>query len=109
GQAMVTTAGSGSSGVEVFGMQVEDIASMPSLTSGGDDFGDISRLGEGIALGSGIARDLGLQVGDRLRLVSPDGPKSPMGGSSLRVMAYELVYVFTSGSPEIDRTRAYLP
>ena len=109
GQAMITTAGTGSSGVEVFGMLPADVAAIPSLTTGGDDFGDLSRLSEGIALGSGVARDLGLQVGDRLRLISPDGPKTAMGGSSLRVMSYELVYVFTSGSPEIDRTRAYLP
>ncbi|MDQ2064963.1 ABC transporter permease [Xinfangfangia sp. CPCC 101601] len=109
GQAMVTTAGNGSSGVQVYGMSVKDIEAIPSLTTGGDDFGEITRLSEGIALGSGIARDLGLQVGDRLRLISPDGPKTAMGGSSLRVMSYELVYVFTSGSPEIDRTRAYLP
>jgi len=95
--------------VEVFGMMPADVAAIPSLTTGGDDFGDIARLNEGIALGSGVARDLGLQVGDRLRLISPDGPKTAMGGASLRVMSYELVYVFTSGSPEIDRTRAYLP
>ena len=109
GQAMITAAGTGSSGVEVFGMMPADVAAIPSLTTGGDDFGDIARLTEGIALGSGVARDLGLQVGDRLRLISPDGPKTAMGGASLRVMSYELVYVFTSGSPEIDRTRAYLP
>ena len=107
GQAMVSSVG-GSSGVEVFGMAPADVEAIPSLTGGGDDFGDISRLSEGIALGSGIARDLGLQVGDRLRLISPDGAKTAMG-TSLRVMAYEVVYIFTSGSPEIDRTRAYLP
>ena len=109
GQAMITAAGTGSSGVEVFGMMPADVAAIPSLTTGGDDFGDIARLNEGIALGSGVARDLGLRVGDRLRLISPDGPKTAMGGASLRVMSYELVYVFTSGSPDIDRTRAYLP
>jgi lipoprotein-releasing system permease protein len=108
GQAMITTAGTGSSGVEVFGMAPEDVAAIPSLTAGGDDFGDMARFSEGIALGSGIARDLGLQVGDRLRLISPDGAKTAMG-QSLRVKAYEVVYIFTSGSPEIDRTRAYLP
>ena len=107
GQAMVSSVG-GSSGAEVFGMAPADVAAIPSLTAGGDDFGDISRLSEGIALGSGIARDLGLQVGDRLRLISPDGAKTAMG-TSLRVMAYEVVYIFTSGSPDIDRTRAYLP
>ena len=29
-------------------------------------------------------------------------------GNSPRVNAYEVVYVFSTGSPDIDRTRAYL-
>lgn len=106
GQAMLQSI-DGNSGVEIYGMAPEDVASIPSMTTGGDDFGDIARLDQGLALGSGIARDLGVQVGDRVRVISPDGPKTAMG-QSLRTNAYEVVYVFTSGSPEIDRTRAYL-
>lgn len=106
GQVMITANGR-NSGVEIHGMEPAELAAVPSLTEGEDDYGDIARLGEGIALGRGIARDLGVTVGDRIRLISPDGPKTPMG-SSLRVMSYEVVYIFTTGSPEIDRTRAYL-
>ena len=107
GQAMISTA-EANSGVQVFGMAPADVASIPALTTGGDDFGDIARLPDGIALGSGVARALGLSVGDRVRLISPDGAKTAMG-TSLRVKAYEVVYIFTSGSPDIDRTRAFLP
>jgi lipoprotein-releasing system permease protein len=107
GQAMVSTA-EANGGVQVFGMAPEDVESIPALTSGEDDFGDITRLSEGIAIGSGVARDLGVAVGDRVRLISPDGARTAMG-TSLRVKAYEVVFIFTSGSPDIDRTRAFLP
>lgn len=107
GQVMGTANGV-NAGVEVFGMAPEDVAGVPSLTSGGDDIGDLARFPEGIALGSGLARELNVTVGDRIRLISPDGVKTAFG-TSPRVNAYEVVQVFTTGSPEIDRLRAYLP
>ena len=106
GQVMITD-GSYNGGAEVFGIAPEDFAAIPAMHEGGDDLGDIGRLSEGVALGSGVARDLGVVVGDRVRLISPNGVKSPMG-SSPRVNAYEVVYIFSTGSPDVDRTRAYL-
>jgi lipoprotein-releasing system permease protein len=106
GQVMITD-GNTNSGAEVFGIAPADFAAIPAMHEGGDDQGDIARLPEGVALGSGIARDLGVVVGDRVRLISPNGVKSPLGNSP-RVNAYEVVYIFSTGSPDIDRTRAYL-
>ncbi len=103
--------GERSSGVEIYGMAPEDVASIPrvgKLEGGASAYGDLSRLPEGIAIGSGIARELGVTVGDRIRLISPNGTRTPMG-TSPRVNAYEVVYVFTAGRWDIDRTRAYLP
>ena len=51
--------------------------------------GDIARFGDGIAIGSGVARELGVGVGDRIRLISPDGVKTAFG-TSPRVKAYEV-------------------
>ena len=107
GQVMGTAQGV-NVGLEVYGMTAEALAGVPSLTTGEDDFGELARYGEGIAIGSGIARELGVSVGDQIRLISPDGAKTAFG-TSPRVNAYEVVYVFATGSPEIDRTRAYLP
>ena len=70
--------------------------------------GDIAQFPQGIAIGSGIARELGISVGDRLRIISPDGARTPMGVSP-RVSAYPVTYIFTAGRYDIDRTRAYLP
>jgi lipoprotein-releasing system permease protein len=107
GQVMATANGV-NAGVEVHGTSAADLAGLPSVVDGADDIGDLSRFEEGIAIGSGISRDLNLAVGDRIRLISPDGVKTAFG-TSPRVNAYEVVYVFTTGSPEIDRTRVYLP
>jgi lipoprotein-releasing system permease protein len=47
-------------------------------------------------------------VGDRIRLISPDGVKTAFG-TSPRVNAYEVVYVFSAGRWDIDQTRIYMP
>ena len=107
GQVMATANGA-NSGMEVYGILPADLAAIRSLADGVDDSGDLARFDQGIAIGSGIARDLGLGVGDKVRLISPDGTKTAFG-TSPRVNAYEVVYIFTTGSPDIDRTRAYLP
>ena len=107
GQVMVTANGA-NGGAEVFGMSADDFAQIPAMTDGDGDEGDLSRYVDGIAIGSGIARQLNLIVGDRIRLISPDGVKTAFG-TSPRVNAYEVTYIFTTGSPDIDRTRVYLP
>lgn len=107
GQVMVTANGA-NSGAEVFGMTAQDFAAIPSMTDSDGDEGDLARYDQGIAIGAGIARQLNLVVGDRIRLISPDGVKTAFG-TSPRVNAYEVTYIFTTGSPDIDRTRVYLP
>ncbi|MCC6864286.1 MAG: lipoprotein-releasing ABC transporter permease subunit [Rhodobacteraceae bacterium] len=107
GQVMVT-AGEGSTGAEVYGIRPDDLAAIPRVGIGADAEGDISYFSEGIAIGSGIARELGVGLGDRLRLVAPNGVKIAFG-TSPRVNAYEVVYIFTAGRYDIDRTRIYMP
>ncbi len=107
GQAMVT-AGEGANGAEIFGIRQEDLKAIPRVGLGADAYGDIDRFDQGIAIGSGIARELGLTVGDKLRLIAPNGVKTAFG-SSPRVNAYEVVYIFTAGRYDIDRTRVYMP
>ena len=107
GQVMATLDGN-SSGMEVFGITPENLATIPRIANPETAQGDIARFGEGIAIGSGIARTLGAQVGDRIRVISPDGVRTAFG-TSPRVNAYEVTYIFTAGRYDIDRTRAYLP
>jgi len=102
------TANGRNAGVEVYGMRPEDVATIPRIGTGSGGTGDLSRLDQGIAIGSGLARELGVAVGDRIRLISPDGARTAFG-TSPRVNAYEVVYIFTAGRYDIDRIRAYLP
>jgi lipoprotein-releasing system permease protein len=107
GQVMAT-ANSRNAGVEVFGISQENLETIPRIADPETAEGDIDRFNDGIAIGSGIARELGVGLGDAVRLISPDGVKTAFG-TSPRVKAYEVVYIFTAGRYDIDRTRAYLP
>ncbi len=107
GQVMAN-AGQNNSGVQVFGISEPDLNTIPRVANPEVSGGDIARFTEGVAIGSGIARELGLRVGDRIKLISPNGVKTAFG-TSPRVNAYEVVYIFTAGRYDIDRTRIYMP
>jgi lipoprotein-releasing system permease protein len=95
-------------GVEVFGIAAADLKTIPRIASSEQAQGDINRFDEGIAIGIGVAGTLGVGVGDQIKLISPNGVKTAFG-TSPRVNAYEVVYIFAAGRYDIDRTRAYLP
>ncbi len=107
GQVMLN-AGNENAGIEIYGIAAEDLASLPRIADPATGMGDIARFDEGIALGSGAARELGVAIGDKVKVISPNGARTPMGGSP-RVSAFEVTYIFTAGRYDIDRTRAYLP
>ena len=108
GQVMVTSAEGPALGAEVYGIRLGDLKTIPRVGTNADAYGNIDDFERGIAIGSGIARELGVTVGDRIRLVAPSGVKTAFG-SSPRVNAYQVVYVFTAGRWDIDKTRIYMP
>jgi lipoprotein-releasing system permease protein len=95
-------------GAEVYGLLPEDLATIPRVGKGAEAIGDLERFPDGVALGSGVARELGVTVGDKVLLISPSGVKTPMG-TTTRSFSYEVVYIFTAGRIDIDTTRIYLP
>lgn len=107
GQVMANK-GEANAGVEVFGLRYDDLLTIPRIASPEAFIGDISAYPHGIAIGSGVARELGVGVGDKIRIISPNGVKTAFG-TTPRVNAYEVVYIFTAGRWDIDRTRVYLP
>ncbi|MEM7721319.1 MAG: lipoprotein-releasing ABC transporter permease subunit [Pseudomonadota bacterium] len=107
GQVMATHQGR-NAGVEVIGITAEDLANVSLVAEPEIARGDIANFDTGIAIGSGVARELGIGVGDRLRLISPDGARTAFG-TSPRVSAYEVVYIFQVGRWDIDRVRVYMP
>lgn len=107
-QQVMANKGQSTAGVEVFGIAAQDLKTIPRIAVSEQAIGDIDRFDEGIAIGIGVARTLGVSVGDRIKLISPNGVKTAFG-TSPRVNAYEVVYVFSAGRYDIDRTRVYLP
>jgi lipoprotein-releasing system permease protein len=107
GQVMISANGY-NSGVEVFGERIEDLRNLPLIAHPETAIGSLERLDEGIAIGTGVARDLGVTVGDRVKLISPDGVKTAFG-TAPRVKSYKVVYIFGVGRYDIDRVRVYLP
>ena len=97
-------------GIEVFGIAPADLKTIPRVAHPQESHGDIAFFGgsDGVAIGSGVARELGVSAGDRIKVISPNGVKTAFG-TSPRVKAYEVVYVFTAGRWDIDQTRIYLP
>lgn len=108
GQVMVTAGQGTNLGAEVYGIRLNDLKTIPRVGIGADAYGNLDDFDRGIAIGSGIARELGVTVGDKLRLIAPSGVKTAFG-TSPRVNAYEVVYVFTAGRWDIDKTRIYMP
>ncbi|SEN89839.1 lipoprotein-releasing system permease protein [Paracoccus alcaliphilus] len=107
GQVMAT-ANDRSIGAEVFGVTLDSLKAMPRIVDPETSAGDLGEFDRGVAIGSGIARELNLGLGDMVRLVSPDGPNTPVG-KSLRMKAYEVTYIFSAGRYEVDRSRIYMP
>ncbi len=107
GQVMAAGRGA-NAGVEVIGITAQDLAQIPLVASPEVARGDLANFDGGIALGIGVARTLNVDVGDRIRLISPDGARTAFG-TSPRISAYEVTYIFQVGRYDIDRVRVYLP
>ncbi|MBR9652451.1 lipoprotein-releasing ABC transporter permease subunit [Thalassovita aquimarina] len=107
GQVMANARGR-NAGIEVFGIALDDLKTIPRIVAADTGMGDIDRFAEGIAIGSGVARELGVSLGDKVKVISPNGVKTAFG-TSPRVKAYEVVYVFSAGRYDIDRVRVYMP
>lgn len=113
GQTLAAAKGR-NAGVEVFGISPENLRDVRRVADPEEafgslaDFGNPDTFGGGIAIGWGVARELGAQIGDRVKLITPEGVKTAFG-TSPRVAAYEVVYIFRVGRYDIDRTRVYMP
>ncbi|MCV6585491.1 MAG: ABC transporter permease [Marinibacterium sp.] len=94
--------------VDVYGITLTDLMDYPMVAGADRATGDLARFDQGIAMGSALARQLGLGVGDKVKLISPDGVRTAMGRSP-RVSVYEVVYVFSAGQQFVDQSRVYMP
>lgn len=107
GQVMANNR-SANTGAQVFGISLADLKTIPRIASGEKAQGDIERFNDGVAIGIGIANSLGLGIGDKIKLISPNGTKTAFGISP-RVNVYEVTYIFSVGRYDIDGIRIYMP
>jgi len=107
GQVMASGNGR-NTGVQVVGERLENLKTLTLIANPAKQYGSIDNFNNGVAIGTGVARELGLGVGDKITLISPDGVKTAFG-TSPRVNSYDVVYIFEVGRYDIDRTRLYLP
>lgn len=109
GQALASSQ-TGNNGVLVRGVREVDIKAIPFIggnikagTLDGFDSGT-----PGVAIGRRLANALGIQVGDTMTLVSPQGASTPFG-TAPRIKAYPVKAIFEIGMTEFDSTFVYMP
>jgi lipoprotein-releasing system permease protein len=92
----------------VFGVKPEDLSLLSAISEPEFFLGNIADFSNGVAVGSGIARNLNLQIGDKISLLSFDGIKTAFGIAP-RVSQFTVTYIFRVGRYDIDNTRIYMP
>lgn len=116
-QAMIT-AGEGGSGAILRGIDPDTAGSVTSIGehmlqgSLADLKTPVATTGNlkpvpGIIVGSDLARQLNIMIGDRVKLISPAGPLTPMGVIP-RLKACRLVGIFETGMYEYDSSLIYV-
>ena len=110
GQALISSAGQ-SSGIVLRG--IDATSAMRVINIGrkmlDGELGDLDKPTEvpGIVLGRDMASQLQVWVGDKIRLISPNGPLSPMGVLP-KVRTCRVVGVFETGMFEYDSTMGFI-
>jgi len=109
GQALLTTERGGAQGGIVRGMRQSDLRSL-HVVSDNIRAGTLDNFqgDDAVAIGLGLAQRLGLGIGSKLTLVSPQGQATVIG-TVPRIRAYSVAAIFQVGFNEADTSFVYLP
>ena len=109
GQVLLTGAGSTATGGLARGIRPEDLRARP-LIAGNIRAGSLANFeGEdAVAIGTRLAFRLGLTIGDKITLVSPQG-RATVIGTIPRLRAYTVAAIFEVGMNEYDSTYVFMP
>ena len=109
-QPLMATANGRFEGVVVRGMRVEDIRSNPALNSKvlGGDLKSVTPGSGRVAIGSGLAEQLGLYPGGQITLWNPEG-RSTVVGTVPREVTYTVGAIFEVGIYDYDKAMVVLP
>lgn len=108
GQVMVSTP-STSSGALVRGLRENDLKKLTAVSKN-VRFGTLDGFDKepGIALGTRLANDLNVRVGDEISLLSPRGASTALG-TAPRVKRYPVAAIFEIGMSEYDSSIMFMP
>lgn len=108
GQALASGP-AGALGALVRGVEKEDLDKI-ELVSHNIKLGTLDDFaaGKGVAIGSRLAQNLGVGLGDPVTIVSPRGNVTPMGVTP-RVKAFPVTAIFTIGMSEYDSSFVFMP
>jgi lipoprotein-releasing system permease protein len=109
GQTLASGTRGAGTGALVRGLRPEDLQKIP-LIAGNIRQGSFDGFtaGEGVAIGSRLAQNLGLGAGDQITLISPDGDVTPIG-TTPRVKSYPVSAIFEIGMSEYDASIILMP
>ncbi len=109
GQVLLTGAGSTATGGLARGIRPEDLRARP-IIAGNIRAGTLANFeGEdAVAIGTRLAFRLGLTIGDKITLVSPQG-RATVIGTIPRLRAYTVAAIFEVGMNEYDSTYVFMP
>lgn len=109
GQVLASGATGPGTGALVRGIRGEDLGRMALV---GNNIRQGSLAGfdqsESVAIGSRMAENLGLSLGDVLTLISPDGDVTPLG-TTPRIKGYPVSAIFEIGMSEYDASIIFMP
>ncbi len=100
---------SGAVGTLVRGIDRKDLDKI-TLVSTNIKLGSLDEYekGKGVAIGTRLANNLGIGLGDPVTIVSPRGNVTPLGVTP-RVKAYPVVAIFSVGQSEFDASFVFMP
>ena len=109
GQVLAQGSVGSGTGALVRGIRGEDLAKI-TLVANNIKQGSLVGFdkGEGVAIGTRMAENLGLALGDSINLISPDGDATPFG-TTPRMKAYPVTAIFEVGMSEYDSSIVYMP
>lgn len=108
-QPALVSGNSTGSGALVRGMRQSDLEQIGAVADNivQGSLSDFDSAG-GVAIGDGMARQLGLRLGDPVTIISPDGDLTPFG-TTPRVKAYPVNAIFKIGMSEYDSSILFMP
>ncbi|WP_370930807.1 lipoprotein-releasing ABC transporter permease subunit [Bartonella sp. DGB1] len=109
GQILVNSRSGYTGGALVKGMEINDLKKLTAVSSN-ILYGNLADLSKpnNIAIGLGLAKQLGVGIGDQISLISPKGDFTPFGMTP-RQKSYRIAAIYQVGMSEFDSLFIFMP